>query len=126
MLFVRLFCRAGAQSIGIPVGYVSQVACDNVPSGCGLGHRVLATHGGDPSPKSLSTLINLTEMNAHAPVGAQGQCDGLACEHGCDDDHFGVRHEYGCRLRTRCDRGACGVRSAAGGWEARRRGKVSD
>ena len=94
VLFVSCFQRGGAHSLVIIVGPVLQVACDNVAWSCGLGHTLLATHDRDPSLKSLSTLINMTEISEYAPVGVQSRCYGLAFDNGYHDGHFGVRYGY--------------------------------
>ena len=79
-LFVSCFDREGAHSPVIIVASVLQVAYDNASWSCGLWHTVLATHIGDPSPTSLSTLIDLTEISDHACVGVQWRCNGLVFE----------------------------------------------
>ena len=61
---------------------------------CRLGHIVLVTHDGDSSPKSLSPLINLTEISDHARIGVQWRCRGPVLEQSRRDGHFDVRHGY--------------------------------
>ena len=85
---------------------------------------MLATHNGDPSPKSLSTLIHLTEISDHAHLGVQWRRSDLVFDHGCRDGHYDVRHVYTRRLRMRRDCGAYIVHGAVGGCGIRHGGKV--
>ena len=60
----------------------------------GLRHSVLVTHDGDSRLKSLSPLINLTEISDHARIDVQWRCSGPVLEQSRRDGHFDVHHGY--------------------------------
>ena len=94
VLFVSSFQRGGAHPPVVIVDSVLQVAHDDVAWSSGLRHSVLVTHDGDSSPKSLSPLINLTEISDHARIGVQWRCNGHVLEQSRRNGHFDVRHGY--------------------------------